>query len=189
MCLRCQCILILSPGPKRDAPHRCSLLRGWFRLFQVPICKILTYTNQSWFQFIAKKCIFRKEQQREELSANVQTGHESSGAGTARPSGELCGAATRWTPMGTSQRRPVSSSHRRWLCWQKPTQTKGERLTNQQVALHQGRRTRRRVVTKHQPGTTLRFARQCACSRWPKYGQHSSMLDKYNKIHAPLQAI
>lgn len=66
MCLRCQCILILSPGPKRDAPHRCSLLRGWFRFFQVPICKILTYTNQSWFQFIAKKknkkCIFRKEQ-------------------------------------------------------------------------------------------------------------------------------
>lgn len=131
MCLRCQCILILSPGPKRDAPHRCSLLRGWFRFFQVPICKILTYTNQSWFQFIAKKKIKNVSF----VKSNVQTGHESSSAGTARPSGELCGAATRWTPMGISQRRPVSSSHRRWLCWQKPTQTKGERRMNQQVAL------------------------------------------------------
>lgn len=34
MCLRCQCILILSPGPKRDAPHRCSLLGVDFNDFK-----------------------------------------------------------------------------------------------------------------------------------------------------------
>lgn len=136
MCLRCQCILILSPkrGPKRDAPHRCSLLRGWFRLFQVPICKILTYTNQSWFQFIAKKKkrSFVKSNSEKNSHSNVQTGHESSGAGTARPSGELCGAATRfwtqrWDDVDRGHRKGGQwvSSRRRRLCWQKPTQTKG----------------------------------------------------------------
>lgn len=193
MCLRCQMYFDSQPRTQKRCSTPMFIIRGWFPLFQVPICKILMYTNQSWFPFI-----FRKEQQREEFSATVQTGHESCRCGTARPSGDYVGLPRAKPRDGTMSRGGHCkggqwvSSHRRCRVDRNNPNKRGEANrhgVNQQVALHQGRRTRRRVVTKHQPGTTLRFARQCVCSRWRKYGQHSSMLAKYNKIHSLLQAI
>lgn len=128
MCLRCQMYFDSQPRTQKRCSTPIFIIRGWFPLFQVPICKILMYTNQSWFPFI-----FRKEQQREEFSATVQTGHESCRCGTARPSGDYVGLPRAKPRDGTMSRGDIAKVASEFhliadAVLTETTQTKGERL-------------------------------------------------------------
>lgn len=113
MRLRCQCVLILSPGPNGDAPHQCSLFEVDFDHFKSQSVKYWCTQTRAGFSIYRKRGKIPR-----------QRSHRSGVLGTAGPSGDfvglLCAKAT-CGPVSTgelggssqrSQRWPVSLSHR-----------------------------------------------------------------------------
>lgn len=145
MRLRCQCVLILSPGPNGDAPHQGSLFGVDFNHFKSQSVKYWCTKTRGGFNL-----------------SQARTSSPPTFFGAA-----MCQGWARDGPMSTGGHHKGHKGGQ-WVSLTAETvqteTTEGQIATvvNKRVALRQGKRSCRRAVTKHRAGTTLRLARQCA---------------------------
>lgn len=160
MRLRCQCVLILCPGPNGDAPHQCSLFGVDFDHFKSQSVKYWCTQTRAAFRFIANaEGSSAKVQISQDLSGLPDPLVTSRGCYVLKPDVGQCKPGAGGCHKGGQRVSPHGSG---CADRNKPNGRRIATAVNKRVAVHQGERSRRRAAAEHRAGTTPRSARQRA---------------------------